>query len=206
MPQTVVSTHNSFVLPSSISSASMSGTTTTTSLPQLILQSQQQQQQHQPGQHILQSNQQQQQQQPHLNHHSIATQRIPNNITATSLPLQLQQQLKQNIITVHAIHTNPTSNTSPVTAPVLTPSSSPAPTSATLSLPPLITHNPHTSLDITDTSEVSRNTFSNIIVSSSSDNITTSSSSITSFPLTVSLAGTVHTQSLNRKSINSPNF
>ncbi|XP_065358268.1 E3 ubiquitin-protein ligase MSL2 [Calliphora vicina] len=223
LPQTVVSAHNSFVLPSSISSTTMSGTTTTTSLPQLILQSQQQQQhQHHHGQHILQHHQhhqqqqqqhhqQHQQQQQHLNHQSITSQRISNNVTATSsLPLQLQQQLKQNIITVHAIHTNPpTSNTSPVTAPVLTPSSSPAPTSATISLPPLITNNSHGGLELTDSSDGSRNTYTNIIVSSSSpcDNITTSSSSITSIPMTVSMAGNVHTQqSLNMKSLNSPNF
>ncbi|KNC24609.1 E3 ubiquitin-protein ligase msl-2 [Lucilia cuprina] len=224
MPQTIVSAHNSFVLPSSISSTTMSGTTTTTSLPQLILQSQQQQQQHQhqQTQHLLQQQQQhhQQQQQHHqhhqqqqLNHQSLTTQRISNNLnTATSsLPLQLQQQLKQNIITVHAIHTNPSTNTSPVTAPVLTPSSSPAPTSATISLPPLIANNPnHTNLEINETTtDVSRNTtFTNIIVSSSSspcENITTTTStSITSMPITVSLS---HTQQpLNRKSLNSPNF
>ncbi|KAM7354534.1 male-specific lethal 2 [Cochliomyia hominivorax] len=207
LPQTVVSAHNNFVLPATIATSTISGTTTTTSLPQLILQSQQNQQ-------ILQHNQQhQQQQQQHLNHQSLTTQRIPNNVTTTSLPLQLQQQLKQNIITVHAIHTNPTSNTSPASAPILTPTSSPAPTSANLTLPPLISNNPHVSLELTDSSDINRNAYTNIVVSSSgsSDIITsTSASCITSIPLTVSLAASVNSQqqqqqTLNRK-LNSPNF
>lgn len=219
LPQTVVSAHNNFILPTSIASTSLAGsTTTTTSLPQLILQSQQQ---HQQNQQLIQQNPQQQHhqqhQQTHVNHQTLTTQRIPNNLNTNSLPLQLQQQLKQNIITVHAIHTQPTSNTSPASAPTLTPTSSPAPSSANLTLPPLITTtnmNPHTTLELNDSNDHNRNNFTNIIVSSSTtapstDNITssTSSSCITSIPLTATLGGTVVNtqQNLNRK-LNSPNF
>ncbi|TMW54887.1 hypothetical protein DOY81_000120 [Sarcophaga bullata] len=208
MPTNVASTQNNFIIPTSVSSSPMSGTTTTTSLPQLLLQSQQQQH---STQHILQQSQHQQQQPQQLSHQTLLSQRIPNNVNTTSLPLQLQQQLKQNIITVHTIHTNPSTNTSPITAPVLTPSSSPAPTSATINLPPLIPNNPHSQstscLELTSSSDVSRNSFTNILVSSSaSANTPSASASITSIPLSASLAATVQSQSLSRKSLHSPNI
>ncbi|XP_037882924.1 E3 ubiquitin-protein ligase msl-2 [Glossina fuscipes] len=114
-----VTASNNFILPTTASTTSI--TTTTSSLPQIIIQSQQQTQHS-----LLQS-----------------TQRINNsnsNITAHSLPLQLQQQLKQNIITVHPISSSGNATISPASASILTPASSPASTHATgtLTLTPLI--------------------------------------------------------------------
>ncbi|XP_075153998.1 male-specific lethal 2 [Haematobia irritans] len=104
-------------------------------------------------------------------HQPMSAQRIPNQ----TLPLHLQQQLKQNIITVHThtIGSSAATNTSPSTASVLTPSSSPAPTTATLTLAPMVINNTQNQTSTTeireDTSNVGQR-YGNIIVSSSTAN------------------------------------
>ncbi|XP_073820967.1 male-specific lethal 2 [Musca autumnalis] len=199
LPQTVVSVSgsNNFILPSTISTTAHHSNTpvATTSLP-LILQTQQQ-------------HQQQIFQQQH--HQSMTSQRISSG----ALPLQLQQQLKQNIITVHTIGSNANANTSPASASVLTPSSSPAPTTATLTLAPMMISNPQTQTGNTtvveDCSEINQR-YTNLVVTSS-PSVTSGASSITRDVVTtlpvVSLGGggTLghRNTTINLKALGSPN-
>ncbi|XP_005180346.2 E3 ubiquitin-protein ligase msl-2 [Musca domestica] len=197
LPQAVVSVSgsNNFILPSTISTTAQhaSSPVATASLP-LILQNQQQ---HQPQ--IFQQQQQ--------HHQALTSQRISTG----TLPLQLQQQLKQNIITVHTIGSNANANTSPASASVLTPSSSPAPTTATLTLAPMMISNPQTQTANSTTTEILENCgemsqhYTNLVVTSSS---AASGRDVTSLPV-VSLGGggtiTHRNTTINLKSLGSPN-
>ncbi|XP_061397615.1 E3 ubiquitin-protein ligase msl-2 [Musca vetustissima] len=203
LPQTVVSVSGSsnFILPSTMSTTAQhsSSPVATASLP-LLLHTQQQQQ-------ILQQQQQ---------HQTMTSQRIS---TGTTIPLQLQQQLKQNIITVHTIGSNANANTSPASASVLTPSSSPAPTTATLTLAPMMINNPHTqTTNSTTTTDILENCadisqrYTNLVVTSS-PSLTSSAASVardvaTTLPV-VSLSGggtiTHRNATINLKSLGSPN-
>lgn len=200
LPQTVVSMSgsNNFILPTSISTTSHSGTSTTTTLPQFILQSQQ----HQNQTHLIQ----------HKHQHSHSTQRIIGG--SATLPMQLQQQLKQNIITVHTIGSNTAANTSPATASVLTPSSSPAPTTATLTLAPLIINSAQSQTRtgtadlLEDRDDVSQR-YTNIVVSSSSSSGTSSVvRDVLTTPITMTLTSVSHSHhnaALNLKALDPSN-
>ncbi|XP_013098595.2 E3 ubiquitin-protein ligase msl-2 [Stomoxys calcitrans] len=204
LPQTVVSVSgsNNFILPATISTTAAQTNTNILQSQHQLFHSQQQHQQQQQAQH-------QQQQIQHI-HQPLSAQRIAN----TTLPLQFQQQLKQNIITVHAhtIGTNATANTSPATASVLTPSSSPAPTTATLTLAPLVINNTQNQTSTTtemleDTTDMGQR-YTNIIVSSSSSatsiNSGTTNSTVrdvvSSMPV-VSLSSSINLKALDSSNV-----